>query len=101
MTPTLHGLGKRRHELHGNLFSGSWYLINTKEQVYYIYSRRPCKPWLITEIKNIIYSGAKVHALMPGSHYSDLSPRNRRFLGEKSARNQHGSHYTDFSAISR
>ena len=38
---------------------------------------------------------------MPGSHYSDLSPRNRRVLGEKSPRNQHGSHYTDFSAISR
>ena len=39
--------------------------------------------------------------VMPGSHYSDFSARNRRFLGEKSARNQHGSHYNDFSAISR
>ena len=38
---------------------------------------------------------------MPGSHYSDFSARNRRFLAEKSARNQHGSHYNDFSAISR
>ena len=39
--------------------------------------------------------------LLPGSHYSDFSARNRRFLGEKSARNQHGSHYNDFSPISR
>ena len=38
---------------------------------------------------------------MPGSHYSDFSARNRRFLGDFSARNQHGLHYNDFSAISR
>ena len=39
--------------------------------------------WSLTSLTN---KTASVAGLMPGSHYSDLSPRNRRFLGEKSAR---------------
>ena len=68
--------------------------------------------YLPTVVRSLALTGLLVHLIpvfvlciqspvMPGSHYSDFSARNWRFLGEKSARNQHGSHYNDFSARNR